>query len=56
MSKRVPNNTQRRGDESMEDKEHQQEEMEEYINQKEEWQKKLMRAFMEEMAQHQSRP
>jgi hypothetical protein len=41
MAKRVPNNTQRRGDEeSMEDEERQQEEMEEYnISQEEEWQK-----------------
>ncbi len=49
-AKRVPNNTQRRGEEeSMEDEEHQQEEMEEYnIDQEEEWQKKLRRALTEE--------
>ncbi len=49
-AKRVPINTQRRGEEeSMEDEEQQQEEMKEYnIDQEEEWQKKLRRALMEE--------
>jgi hypothetical protein len=49
-AKRMPNNTQMRGDdESMEDEERQQEEMEEYdISQEKEWQKKLRRALTEE--------
>jgi hypothetical protein len=49
-AKRVPNKTQRRGEEeSMKDEEQQQEEMEEYnIDPEEEWQKKLMRALTEE--------
>jgi hypothetical protein len=49
-AKRVPKNTQRRGDyESIEDEERQQKEMEEYdITQEEEWQKKLRRALTEE--------